>query len=72
MELETFCFCDHKVIIFRKEKNRLTAQANRKRSKEYVQNLEKRNAFLELQNKTLLKEIKRLKELYKQDIEEKK
>jgi len=50
----------------------LNAQENRRRNKEYVQNLEKRNALLELQNKTLLKEIKKLKELYEQDLEEKK
>ena len=43
-----------------------------RRNKQYVQNLEKRNSFLELQNKILLQEIKRIKELYKQDLKGKK
>ena len=50
---------------FRKEKSRLNAEANRDRNKEYVQNLEKCNALLELQNQTPLTEIKKLKQLYK-------
>ena len=51
--------------IFRKEKNWLQAKANLERNKEYVQKLEKNEALLELQNQTLLKEIKKHKQLYK-------
>ena len=64
-QLFPFYFCDHEVLIFRREKNRLNAKANRERTKEYIMNLERRNALLELQNKTLLEEFKKLKELYK-------
>ena len=41
--------------------------ADRERNKEYVQNLEKRNAVIELQNKALIEQIKKLKQLYEQD-----
>ena len=41
--------------------------ADRERYKEYVHNLERRNAVIELQNKALIEQIKKLKQLYEQD-----
>ena len=64
-QLLSFYFCDHELVIFRREKNRLNATASRERTKEYVMNLERWNALLWLLNKTLLEELKKLEELYK-------
>uniref|UniRef100_A0A2K6EN09 BZIP domain-containing protein n=1 Tax=Propithecus coquereli TaxID=379532 RepID=A0A2K6EN09_PROCO len=45
-------------------KNREAAQERRRKKKEYVKCLENRVAVLENQNKTLIEELKALKDLY--------
>ena len=52
-------------VVFRKENARKMAKIYRAEHKEYVKNLENRNAILEYQNKALLNELKTLKALYK-------
>ena len=51
----------------RKKPGRLL-KANREKHKEYVQTLEKRIAVLEYQNKALREQIKKLMQLYEQDL----
>lgn len=53
---------------FRKKKAQQAAKEHRKKHKEYVQSLEKRNAVLEYQNKALKDQLKKLKQLYEKDL----
>ncbi|XP_072534892.1 cAMP responsive element modulator b isoform X1 [Salminus brasiliensis] len=50
-------------------KNREAARECRRKKKEYVKCLENRVAVLENQNKTLIEELKALKDLYRHKIE---
>ena len=57
-------------VVFRKENARKMAKRYRDEYKEYVKNLENRNAVLEYQNKALMKELKTLKALYEEGKDE--
>ena len=50
--------------MFREEKAQIDAKTNREKHKEYVRQLENRNAVLQFQNLALLNETKSLKKLY--------
>ena len=50
--------------MFREEKARIDAKTNWEKHKEYVRQIEKRNAVLQFQNLALLNETKSFKKLY--------